>query len=259
MGTCRIINLVGKLPEREEHVIVKQAKNSYAPEIDGIAYEFGTEDLQQKNGNMVEISFLTKIEEGIKIPNPTILISLKGESDGSKGPSPEKKAEAAEFLQEALAAGAMPVNDVYRCKANPDGVMADGTIADHLSESTWTGRKCGHMSLKQVEAVTPQGGSHQCPHCGSAVHNVPGLKTLAENKMIANGTIKRAKAALEVDTDCKGFGTERVQFWTLPDDHPSIDIASPGNEVVPLYDAVGNPELDENGAQIMVARAKPIA
>lgn len=244
IGTVRTLALVGKRPDNPDHVLYCPAKDSYAPAADAIAFEFQTEDLIQANGDLIEVPYMTIAEKGVKVANKTALVVVQGEGDGKKGPAPEAAAAAAQFLQETLANGPHPLNDVYLCKTNPDSTK-------NPDDKDWKSRDCGHMAVHTVEAA---GG--KCPGCDGKVTQIEGIKSKAEAAMVSMGTIKRAKGPLMIDTDCKGFSKDRVQYWSLPDGHPSL-IAGPRNVTVKLdsgdVDAGGNPIMVDGLSSLPLA------
>jgi hypothetical protein len=172
--------------------------------------EFETDEVAQKNGTLVDIAYLSIVERDVVIDSPTELVAVAG--DGRRGPSQEKRLEAAEFLTRVLRDGAYPVKDCYRCKTNPDGAP---------------GGKCGHHAVTTVEKA----GGGACPDCGGELLTVTGLKALAELEGISFGTVKRAgdKDALDTVSGRKGFGPGSMVYWRLPDGHPALVRDPAGN------------------------------
>lgn len=211
IGTARSIQLVGRRPDDPSQVVLCPVKDSYVETPKAIAFEFNVEEFQQPNGEMIDVSAMRVAEKGLTITEPTALVVVVGGDDSKTGPSPEKAAEAAEFVCNALADGARAVKDVYRCKTHPDGRQdPDGKA------------KCGHAATKVVEA-----NNGACPDCGGAMTAVAGLQTDAEEAGVSWGTIKRAKTALELVTARKGFGGGGIFYWRLPDGHPALTPGAP--------------------------------
>jgi AAA domain len=214
IGTARSIALVGKRPDDAAQIVFCPVKDSYDETPRALAFEFATEEFDQSDGRSVEVSYMRLAEKGLAITNPVSLVHVAGDGDGDgkHGPSPEKAAEAAEFITETLADGCRPVKDVYRCKANPDSTSTPNDPS----------RKCGHASIKTFEAA-----GECCPGCGGEMVGVIGLESMAEAASISFHTVKKAKVAISVPSGVKGFGATRINYWRLPDGHPSLNPNAP--------------------------------
>jgi len=212
VGTSRALSLFGRALDDPATCLMCPVKDSYADTPKAIRMEFRVEEFDQPNGLPVDIAYHGIIETGVSVPNPTALVVVQGKNgDTSKGPAPEKMAEAAEFLTNALADGPRAVKDTYRCLTHPDSQGLGSNL-------------CGHKAVKEVEA-----NSGACPDCQGPMQATPGLMTEAEGTGISWGTIKRAKDGLTLVTARKGFGGGGIFYWRLPDGHPSLNPLS-GNE-----------------------------
>lgn len=201
-GTSRSICLVGPRPDDSAQIVLCPVKDNYRETPRAMSFEFLVEDFDQQNGDPVDVSYVSVTDKDLVISNPTTLVVIKGEADGSKGPDPIRAAEAADFITTALADGARAVADTCRCQTNPQGAND----------------ACGYLSIKRVEKA-----DGACPDCAGPVVEVLGIKSQAEEADVSWGTIKRAKAALTVVSSAKqqGFG-DRINYWTLPAGHPSL-------------------------------------
>jgi hypothetical protein len=193
-GSSRSVILVGKRPDNAEQLLAAQCKNAYGPESDAVAFEFDQETFQQPNGDPVDMSFVHLAEKGIKFTNPVSLCIIQGDAE-KKGPSPEMLAAAAEFLTLTLADGPVPVEDSNLCP-------------DH-----------GHIHMDV--------GTCNVKGCTRDLRTVLGLKSMAQDADISHGTLKRARAALEIVASRKGAGKGAVPYVRLPDGHPAINPNAP--------------------------------
>lgn len=223
VGTCRHISLVGRRPEDASQVLLCPVADGYRETPLALAFEFGTEDFVQSNGDTAEVSYVSLSEKDIAVPNPTQLVVIKG--DGEKhGPDPVKAAAAMDFMTDALAAGCRPVSNVVLCLTNPAGVpVLDDNGQPELDDDGRTKRTCGHVSIKRAEKA-----KERCPDCGGKLREIKGLRVEAEEKDVAWGTVKRYKPDLEIETCAKkqGFG-DTINYWMLPLTHPKCDPTGP--------------------------------
>jgi hypothetical protein len=210
IGKSRFGLLYGVRPDDTNQRLLVRVKNSYGDVRENglynqsVAFEFDETDLDDGKGNSRPVTFLRMTEKGVGIPDPTAMVYLGGEGGGARGPSPEKAAEAAEWLVKLLGAGAMPTSDAAVCQTNPDGNPAGGA--------------CGYM-----DASKAQGG---CPYCGGKVSLVQGIRESAEQDGLSfSGAVRKALGALACVTDRKGGHKAPgglVFYWSLPDGHPRI-------------------------------------
>ena len=194
VGTARSVALFGVRPDDPSQRLLCPVKDSYDETPRAIAFEFLVEEFEKKDSDdAFEVAYFGIVERNIHVTNPTELVVIQGDGDTKRGPSPEKAAEAAAFLTDALQYGAQPVKDAYRCPG------------------------CGHYSVRHIASV-----NGACPECNGPVTEVEGLETLADAAGISWGTAKRAKQALEVESARKGFGPMSLNYWRLPDGHPKL-------------------------------------
>ena len=206
IGKARFGIMYGVRPDESSHRLAVVVKDSYRdPKPNGVydntvAFEFDEEDLDDGHGNLRPVTYLRIAEKNVPIADPVSMVYLGGDGTGnSRGPSPEKAAEAAEWLREQLKDGAQPTSDAAICKTH------------------------GYLALDKAS-----GG---CPICQAPVTLVQGLKERAERDSISwGGAAKKALAALACESDrVKGAnkGSHKapgglVFYWRLPDGHPFI-------------------------------------
>jgi hypothetical protein len=204
-GKSRFGIIYGIRPDDSTQRLAVKVKDSYGdPRENGafdksVAYEIDEEDLDDGNGNTRPVAFVRIADKRVPISDPTAMVYLGGDGSGTRGPKPEKAAEAAEWIGTQLADGAVPTSDAGYCKT--DGYLA------------WD--KCG-------------GG---CPICGGSATMVQGLKERAEQDSLSwGGAVKKALGALGCESDRvlgTGKGSHKapgglVFYWRLPDGHPKI-------------------------------------
>lgn len=198
-GTSRGVLLCGVRPDDGSQVLVCPVKNSYGETGKAVAFDRDVESLTQANGDEVDVPYMVLAETGIMVADPVSLVRVAGDKNGRRGPSPERAAEAADFLRDNLADGPLPVNTCERCT-----------------------RCLAHFSTKHVE-----GNGGACPDCSGPTLSIDGLKQRAENDAVNFHTIKRAKAALAIESGRKGAKEKSVPFWRLPDGHPALNAGAP--------------------------------
>lgn len=209
VGKSRFGFMYGVRPDDSAQRLLVRVKNSYGDTRDNgvynqsVAFEIDQEDLDDGNGNLRPVSYLRVTEKNVGIADPSVLAYLGSEGGAARGPTPEKAAEAAEWLKTKLADGAMPTADAAVCKTNPKGNPA-------------AKGECGYMDASKCT-----GG---CPYCGGAVSLVEGLKESAERDSLSwGGAVRKALAALACESDRKGSHKAPgglVFYWRLPKGHP---------------------------------------
>lgn len=216
VGKSRFGVIFGVRPDDGSQRLIVPVKDSYRPVVNngayhGIALEFDEEDIDDGNGVLKPVAYMRIAEKGVAISNPVECVYLMGENS-QRGPSPEKAAAAADWLNTILADGAMPVSDSSRCMTFPDG------NPNAIGE-------CGFMSYAKI-------GDSACPYCGGPVQLVQGMKETAEQDNLSwGGAIRKALAALGCVSDRKGSKTADsglVFSWRLPDGHPAANESDPG-------------------------------
>jgi hypothetical protein len=224
VGKSRWGVIFGARPDDGSQRLIVPVKDSYRSVVENGAYhaiavEFDEEDLDDGNGVLKPVAYMRIAEKGVAITNPVECVYLMGENS-QRGPSPEKFAEASEWLQVILADGAMPVSDAVLCVSHPNG---------RTSKTDPTRKECGYMSYAKV-------GDNPCPYCGGNVQLVQGMKETAEMDSLSwGGAIRKALTAIGCVSDRKGSKTADsglVFSWRLPDGHPSA------NETDPTYRSV---------------------
>jgi len=216
VGTCRWGVLYGNRPDDAAQTLAVPVKDQFDEESPALAFEFDQEDFDfDINGKTVQrpVSYLRIAETGIKqwnVNNAVEVVYVQGDA-GKRGPDPEARKQAFEFITEALKDGARTVKDAWRCDKNPDGVA-------HPSGDP-AKRECGYIAGK----VGASKG--QCPYCGGSISMVRGLMEEAEGEGISWGTVKRAAPMLPVVSAPKGSSSAPsgvLHFWRLPDGHPKM-------------------------------------
>lgn len=206
VGSARWGCLYGVRPDDASQRVLVPVADQFDEPSPAVAFEFEQEDFDfDINGQTVQrpVSYLRVSETGIKIANPAEVVYIQGDAS-KRGPDPEARKQAFEFITEALKDGARTVKDAWRCDSNPDG---DGNGG------------CGYIAGK----VGAKSG--QCPYCGGSISMVRGLQEEAEGLGISWGTVKRAAPMLPVVSAPKGSSSAKsgvLHFWRLPDGHPKM-------------------------------------
>lgn len=210
VGKSRFGVIFGARPDGDgSQRLMVPVKDSYRNVVEngafhGIALEFDEEDIDDGTGTLKPVALMRIAEKKVAISNPVECVFLMGENS-QRGPTPEKAAEAADWLKDILSDGAYPTSDVSRCMTHPDG------NPNNTSE-------CGWMSYAKI-------GDGSCPYCDGPVQLVQGLKESAEQDEISwGGAARKALAAMGCISDRKGSKTADsglVFWWRLPDGHPA--------------------------------------
>jgi len=206
VGKSRFGILYGIRPDDGGQRLAVKVKDSYADPKNAagaydksVAYEIDEEDLDDGHGNLRPVAYVTIADKRVPLMDPTGMVYLGSDGQGQRGPKPEKAAEAAEWVGNALADGAVPTSDAGLCG------------------------KCGYLAWDKC------GGG--CPICGGPATMVQGLKERCEQDSLSwGGAVKKALSALGCESDrVKGAskGSHKapgglVFYWRLPDGHPNM-------------------------------------
>lgn len=206
-NTARFALLFGADPADATRLVLTRVKDSYESVrtptngYRAIAFEWdAVEFIDPIKGTPYEVGALRIAEKEVSIGDPLATVRMAKDGDGKSGPSAEKRAEAAEFLSNALAAGPLPVEPrgAHVCLAG-----------------------CGYTA------------GDSCPKCAGQVTTGPYLKGLVESEGLSWGTILRAQEVIGVVKGRKPGPNPKkrlegsIAWWRLPDGHPKLHPNAP--------------------------------